>query len=77
MTKIRPAGADLFYGPGRIYGRTDRHTFVAIGKLANALATAFTKHVCKLGAEFDTRLLTNGQGIQKSYKSYSLLTCLM
>jgi hypothetical protein len=46
----------------------DGHKFVAIGKFANALATAFTEHVCKLGAAFDTRLLTNGQGIKKSYK---------
>ena len=29
-------------------GRTDGDTFVAIGKFANARATAFTKHACKL-----------------------------
>jgi hypothetical protein len=44
----------------------DGHKFVATGKFANALATAFTKYVRKLGEAFDARLLTNGQGIQKS-----------
>jgi len=64
MIKIRPAGAELFYGSGRIYVRTDIR--LSFGKFANASATSFTKRVCKLGAAFDTVLLTTGQSIQES-----------
>jgi len=48
--------------------RTYGHTFVSIGKFANASATAFTKRICKFGAAFDTLLHTAGRNIQESYK---------
>jgi hypothetical protein len=61
MTKVRPAGAELFYGSGQ----------------ANIYLYGIIKRVWKLGAAFDTHLFTTGRSIQESCKWYSLFSWLM